>query len=297
MLDYLIGVAVLFGVYGINSVSLNLQVGVSGLINFGQVAFVGIGAYSVAILSQHSVPWPMAFIIGALIAAAAGAAVGRLGRTLASDYWAIATLALAELIRLIALNSGFTGGAQGLSNVPTLWPGLSGRARDLAVLATVMLLLGATYVIARRLVDGQFGRILRTIREHQDLAAALGHDVVSAKVRVMAISAALAAVAGGFYAMYISFIGPTQLMPFETFLIFAMVVVGGQGSVLGALLGAALITLLYDASRFLNDVINLSADQAASARVLVVGAVLLGFLLVRSRGIVPEKARTFNAAR
>ncbi|WP_456695060.1 branched-chain amino acid ABC transporter permease [Aeromicrobium sp. P5_D10] len=297
MPDYLIGVAILFAVYGINAISLNLQVGVTGLINFGQVAFVGIGAYSVAILSQHSVPWPLGFLVGGIIAALAGAAVGRLGRTLASDYWAIATLALAELIRLIALNSDFTGGAQGLSNVPNLWSGLSGRSRDLAILLTVLVLLGIAYLIGRRLVDGQFGRVLRTIREHQDLAAALGHDVVSAKVRVMAISAAIAAVSGGFYAMYISFIGPSQLMPFETFLIFAMVVVGGQGSVLGALLGAALITLLYDSSRFLNDIINLSADQAASARVLVVGAVLLGFLLVRSRGIVPEKARIFHAAR
>lgn len=297
MLDYTIGVAALFAVYGINAVSLNLQVGVSGLINFGQVAFVGIGAYSVAILSQHSVPWPVGFMVGGLIAAAAGAAVGRLGRTLSSDYWAIATLALAELARLIALNSDFTGGAQGLSNVPTLWTDLTGRTRDIAVLVTALLVLGFAYLIARRLVDGQFGRILRTIREHQDLAAALGHDVVSAKVRIMAISAAIAAVAGGFYAMYISFIGPTQLLPFETFLIFAMIVVGGQGSVIGSLLGAALITLLYDASRFLNDVINLSADQAASARVLVIGAVLLAFLLVRSRGIVPEKARTFHVAR
>lgn len=112
MVDYLLGVGVLAAVYAINALSLNLQVGVTGLLNFGQVAFVGIGAYSVAILDSHGVPWMIGFVVGAVLAGIAGALVGRLGRTLASDYWAIATLALAELVRLVALNQdGFTGGA------------------------------------------------------------------------------------------------------------------------------------------------------------------------------------------
>lgn len=296
MVDFLLGVGVLICVYGITSISLNLQLGVTELINFGQVAFVGIGAYSVAICAQHGLPWPLGFAIGAVLAALAGMAVGRLGRTLASDYWAIVTLALAELIRLVALNEdGLTGGPQGISNVPGLWGSLNGTQATAATLATAAVLLFAAFLIGRALVRSQFGRVLRTVRENPDLAATLGHNVVSSKVRILGVSAAMAAVSGGFYAMYISYVGPTQLVPFETFLVFTMVVVGGLGSIYGALVGSVLILTLYDSSRFLRSVTDLSADQAASVRILAVGAVLLVFLLTRTNGIFPERMRKFDA--
>jgi branched-chain amino acid transport system permease protein len=298
VVDYLLGVGILAAVYAINALSLNLQVGVTGLLNFGQVAFVGIGAYSVAILDSHGVHWVVGFGVGAVIAGIAGALVGRLGRTLSSDYWAIATLALAELVRLVALNQdGFTGGAQGLSAVAGLWTNLSGTTRDAATFATIFALLGVAYLVARRVRDGQFGRVLVLIRENPDLAASLRHDVVSAKARVMALSAVMASVCGGFYAMYISFIGPGQLLPFATFLVFTMVVVGGLGNTSGAVVGALLITVLYDGTRFVRDWIDISADQAAGIRILVIGVVLLGFLLVRTEGLVPEKVRSAHARR
>jgi branched-chain amino acid transport system permease protein len=298
VVDYLLGVGVLSAVYAINALSLNLQVGVTGLLNFGQVAFVGIGAYSVAILDSHGVHWAFGFLLGAVLAGVAGALVGRLGRTLASDYWAIATLALAELVRLVALNQdGFTGGAQGLSAVTGLWTQLSGTGRGAATFATILVLLVLAYVVARRIRNGQFGRVLVLIRENPDLAASLRHDVVSAKVRVMALSAVLASVCGGFYAMYISFIGPTQLLPFATFLVFTMVVVGGLGNTTGAVVGAVLITVLYDGTRFVRDWVDISADQAAGIRILVIGLVLLGFMLVRTEGLLPEKVRAADARR
>ncbi len=298
MVEYLLGVGILAAVYAINALSLNLQVGVTGLLNFGQVAFVGIGAYSVAILDSHGIPWPVGFAVGAVLAAIAGALVGRLGRTLASDYWAIATLALAELIRLIALNQGgFTGGAQGISAVAGVWTDLSGTTRDVFTFVTVLALLAIAYLVASRVRNSQFGRVLVLIRENPDLAASLRHNVVTAKARVMALAAVLASVAGGFYAMYISFIGPSQLLPFATFLIFTMVVVGGLGNTTGAVVGAVLITVLYDGTRFLPDVMTLSPDQAAGVRILVIGAVLLGFLLLRTEGLVPEKVRAAHARR
>ncbi|MFC7494249.1 MULTISPECIES: branched-chain amino acid ABC transporter permease [unclassified Nocardioides] len=298
MVDYLLGVGILAAVYAINALSLNLQVGVTGLLNFGQVAFVGIGAYSVAILDSHGVPWPIGFLVGAAVAGSAGALVGRLGRTLASDYWAIATLALAELVRLFALNQqGFTGGAQGLSAVVGLWTGLRGTNRDAATFVTVMVLLAIAYLVARWVRNSQYGRILVLIRENPDLAASLRHNVVSAKVRVMALSAVMASVAGGFYAMYISFIGPSQLLPFATFIVFTMIVVGGLGNTTGAVVGAVLITVLYDGTRFLPDLITMSPDEAAGVRILTIGVILLGFLLLRTEGLVPEKVRAADARR
>ncbi|MCW2694267.1 MAG: branched-chain amino acid transporter permease [Mycobacterium sp.] len=298
MVNYLLGVGILAAVYSINALSLNLQVGITGLLNFGQVAFVGIGAYSVAILDRHGVPWFLGFLVGGLLAGIAGALVGRLGRTLASDYWAIATLALAELVRLVALNQdGLTGGAQGISAVTGVWTDLSGTTRDAATFLSILALLGVSYLAASRLRKGQFGRVLVLIRENPDLAASLRHDVVSAKTRVMAVSAVMASVTGGFYAMYISFIGAGQLLPFATFLIFTMVVVGGLANTTGAVVGAVLVTVLYDGTRFLPDLISMSPDQAAGVRILVVGVVLLGFLLLRTEGLVPEKVRAAHARR
>lgn len=298
MASFLIGVTVLAAVYAIQAISLNLQVGVTGMLNFGQVAFVGIGAYSVAILDARGVPWPIGFAVGALLAGIAGALVGRLGRTLASHYWAIATLALAELVRLVALNeNGLTGGAQGIGGVSGLWTSLSGTTRGVATMLTALALVALAYMCAHRVRESQYGRVLVLIRENPDLAASLRHNVVSAKTRMMALAAVMAAVAGGFYAMYISFMGPTQLLPFATFLIFTMIVVGGLGSVKGAVVGAVLVTVLYDGTRFLRGIFDLSADQAAGVRILIVGVVLLVFLLTRTEGLVPEKVRTAHARR
>lgn len=298
MVEFILSIALLAAVYSIYALSLNLQVGVTGMLNFGQVAFVGIGAYSVAILDSHGVHWSIGFLVGAVLAGTAGILLGRLGRNLASDYWAIATLALAEIVRLIALNEdGLTGGAQGLAGVTGMWTSLSGTTRTLAILGTALVLVALAYIVATRLRHSQYGRVLLLIRENPDLAASLRHDVVSAKARVMAVAAIMAGVGGGFYAMYISFMGPTQLLPFATFLIFSMIVVGGLGNAAGAVVGAVLVTVLYDASRFLGNVLTLSADQVAGIRIFLVGAILLTFLMVRTQGLLPEKVRGADARR
>jgi branched-chain amino acid transport system permease protein len=298
VVSYLLGVGILASVYGINALSLNLQVGMTGLMNFGQVAFVGIGAYGVAILGMHGVAWYWGFLVGAVVAAISGALVGRLGRTLASDYWAIATLALAELVRLVALNqTSFTGGPQGISGVAGVWPRLHGTERELMTFLTILALIVVAGVVAWRVRNSQFGRVLVLIRENPNLAASLRHDVVSAKSRVMALAAVMAAISGSFYCMYISYMDPTQLIPFDTFLIFTMIVVGGLANTAGGIAGAVLITLLYDGTRYLPDVISMSADQAAGVRIFVVGVVLLGFLLWRPEGLIREKVRAADAGR
>lgn len=298
MVEFLLSMVFLAAVYGIYAVSLNLQVGVTGMLNFGQVAFVGIGAYSVAILDSRGVHWSIGFLVGATLAGLAGALVGRLGRNLTSDYWAIATLALAEIVRLVILNQdSLTGGPQGLARITGLWTNLPVKMRMGASLATVLILLLLTYLVATAIRNSQFGRLLLLVRENPDLAASLRHDVVSTKSRLMALAAVMAAVGGGFYTMYISFIGPTQLLPFATFLIFSMIVVGGLGNTLGAIVGAVLVTTLYDASRFLGNVLTLSADQVAGIRIFLVGAVLLGFLMVRTQGLLPERVRQIDARR
>lgn len=298
MLEFLLGVAVLAALYGVMAVSLNLQAGVTGLLDFGLVAFFGIGAYATGIASIHGAPWELGVLIGVVLAALVGAAVGLLGRTLGAEYWAIATLAVAELLRLVALNSdGLTRGAQGITSVEPFFPGLGSTERDLVWLAVALTLLAVCGLIARRLTETQFGRVLRLIREREDQAAALGHNVVSAKVRVMAISAPMAALVGSLYTHYITFIGPQQMAPFATFLVWTMVVVGGFGSLAGVIVGAFLVQLLYEVTRFIDDVTSIPAESAGGIRILVVGVALLGFLLFRPAGLIPERLRTIRVGR
>lgn len=296
MLDFLLHVGIVAAIYGIAAVSLNLQAGVGGLLNFGQVAFFGLGAYGVGIASYQGLPLWVGVVGGILAAMVAGAAVGRLGRTLVADYWAIATLALAELLRLVFLNEEWLArGADGIGSIPGLWGALRGTGRDVAVLVTVVAILVVVYLIAERITNVQFGRVARLMREQPNLTAALGYDIVKIKVRVMVIGAAIAAVGGALLTTYISFIGPGQLRPVDTFLVWAIIVVGGLGNHFGAIVGALVINLIYVGSRFANDYVNLDSNSAASLRLLLVGLILMGFLVFRTRGLVPERLRVIDA--
>jgi len=298
VLEFCLHVLIMSAIFGIAAVSLNLQAGTGGLLNFGQIALFGIGAYAVAILTRAGLPWPAALLAGMAAAALAGFAIGRLGRDLAAEYWALATLAVAELVRLVALNEDWlTGGPQGIGGIAVLFPGLDGVARALATLALAALLLLGTALVARRLGDTQFGRVLRLMRENPDLATALGHDIVACKVKVLAIGGAMAGLAGGLYTLYLAFIGPDQLLPFETFLIWTMVVLGGLGNVAGAVVGALLVTALYAGIPFLKDAVALPSDLTGSLRVFAIGSIVLAVLMLKPQGLVPERLRRLHAQR
>lgn len=291
MLSFFIDVGVLAAVYGILSVSLHLQAGETGLLDFGLIGFFGIGGYATGIGGLHGLPWPVGIVVGLVLAAVAGVAVGRLGRTLAAEYWAIATLALAELLRLVALNTGsLTKGSEGISSISGFFQSLGPSQANAVWLGVTAAALAVCALVAHQVTRWQFGRTLRLVRETEELAAALGHDVVSAKVRIMAISAPMAALAGSLYTHYITFIGPDELQSFGTFLVFTMVIVGGLGNLAGVIVGATLVELLYNTTRFMSD-LGISASAAAGLRIVVIGAALLGFLFFKPAGLLPEQLR------
>jgi branched-chain amino acid transport system permease protein len=295
VLSFLVDVGVLAGIYGILAVSLHLQAGVAGLLDFGLIAFFGVGGYATGIGTMHGLPWPLAMLSGLAIAAVGGAAVGRLGRTLRADYWAMATLAMASLVALVALNStSLTRGPRGIASIPGFFLSLGPLSYNYAWLGLVAAVLAGCMLVSHQVTNGQFGRVLRLVRETEDMAVSLGHDVVSAKVVVMAISAPMAALAGSLYSHYITFIGPTELQAFGTFLVFTMVVVGGLGSLGGVVVGAVVVELLYNGTRYLSDV-GVSPSTAAGLRIVVIGAALLGFLYFRPAGLWPERLRRVRA--
>ncbi|MFL9931331.1 branched-chain amino acid ABC transporter permease [Paraburkholderia sp. RL18-103-BIB-C] len=293
MYSFLLHVATLSCIYALFGLALNLQAGFAGLLNFGFVAFAGVGAYASAITSSHGYPAPIGILFGVVAAMVVGFFMARLGRNLASDYWAIATLAVAELIRTVALNENWlTGGAQGISGVPALFRSASGVQNDPAFFLLALAMVAIALFACVRLSRGRFGRAIRLMREEPALATSLGYQLVPLKVKATVTSAAIASVGGSLLAHYMSFVGPDYMLASETFVIWTMVMIGGLGNNFGVVLGALLVEAIYSAVPFAKDYLNISSDIAGAVRLGTIGVVLLGCLLVRPGGLLPEKIRS-----
>lgn len=292
MFEFCLHVLTLACIYGLIALALNLQAGYTGLLNFGHIAFVGIGAYAVGI--GHLAGWALlpSVMGGVLVAMALAWLVARLGRNLASDYWGIATLAVAEIVRIVALNQdSLTGGAQGISALPSLFSASSNAHQNLYMALLMVLLAGLFAWLSVRLGNSRFGRALRLLREQPQLATCLGYDLLQLKTRALMASAALAALAGALLACYTSYVSPDYLLAAQTFLVWSMVMIGGLGSVRGILLGTLLVQCAYSFVPFAKDYLNIGSDVAGALRLGLVGVILLVCLLWRSGGLLPERLR------
>jgi branched-chain amino acid transport system permease protein len=290
--DFLLHAVTVTAIYALIAVSLNIQAGYAGLLNLGHIAFVGVGAYAVGI--AHQMHWNPAvgWVLGLAVAATLGFFVSRLGRNLGADYWGIATLAVAEIVRTIALNEDWlTGGAQGISGISPMWSSLSSSASRWSFLATVVVALLAAAALTSRLGAGRFGRSLRLMREEPSLATSMGYDLVSLKSRATVTSAMMAAVAGAFLGHYVSYVGPDFMLASETFMIWTMVMIGGLGNVAGVVVGALLVQGIYISVPFARDFLGIGSDVAGAVRLGVIGCLLLACLLWRKDGLLPETLR------
>lgn len=292
MFDFLISSLTFGAIFALMALGLNLQAGLAGLLNFGHIAFAGIGAYGTGIAVHAGWHPALGAAAGVAVAMALGWGIARLGRQLAADYWGIATLAIAEIIRTIATNElWLTNGAQGISGIPALFDGMPGKTGALAFLALVLALAAAAAVLLRRLAYGRFGRALRVMREEPKLAACMGYDLMSLKSRAVMAGAAVTAVAGSLYAHYMSFVGPDYLVASETFLLWTMLMIGGIGNFSGVVLGVVLVQTAYTLVPFAKDTFGFGSDIAGALRLGLIGFILLGCLLWRSEGLLPEKMR------
>ncbi len=292
MFDFLVSSFTVAGIYALMALGLNLQAGYSGLLNFGHIAFAGIGVYATAIATQAGWPALAGAAAGVALAMALGWCVARLGRALSSDYWGIATLAIAEILRTVATNEGWlTGGAQGNSGIPSLFDSWGRPWSALAFLALVLLAGLVVALLCRRLGNGRFGRGLRLMREEPQLAICMGYDLRALKSRAILCGAAVTALAGSLYAHYMSFAGPDYMVASETFLLWTMLMIGGLGNTAGVLLGVVLVQAAYAAVPFFKDYFHFGSDLAGALRLGLIGAILLACLLWRSEGLLPEKLR------
>ena len=303
-------VLVVAGIYTIFALGLQLQFGFAGLLNFGQVAFMAIGAYTMAILVAKE-GWSMWLAAPLSIAAAAvgGLLLGLPTLRLRADYFAIVTIAFSEILRYVATNDdSLTGGAQGTINlrgtgVAAQYDGQWQRfqthvqsflglgSRDAAMLVLVwgvaVILLTLTWIGLRT----PWGRVLRSIREDEDVAASLGKNVFAYKLQVLAVGAAFAGVAGLFYAWEFSFFSPDDFEPLVTFFAWMIVLLGGLGRVWSVPVGAILFGVIFAGTRFFNfaPFSYFGSADRAYLRLMVIGLIIILTVLLRPQGVLGKR--------
>lgn len=267
------------------SVSLDLQVGNCGLVNFGQVAFLAIGAYTAAITIALGSNSSMAVIYGALAGLLFGILMSLTVRNMSGTYWGILSLSLAEIVRITALNERWlTGGANGISVLRR-----SGNLPSVVLVSTATV-IALVYLI----VSSPFGRVIRMIREGDRLPEALGKNVLLFKMETMAIGGAIGGLAGAFYALMQGYMSPDDAKPIETFIVWAMVVLGGRGNVWGIVAGTVVVQTMYTGTRFLTNVIDVDADILAALRLVLIGLLIMLVMMYRPEGIIPERRRVYK---
>jgi branched-chain amino acid transport system permease protein len=285
-MDYLFTVGTMICCYAILASSFNLLLGVTGLFALSHAAFYGLGAYTAALCDVDlGLPLSLGLVAAMAVAGAASLLISIPALRISGDYLVIASLGFQFLVFGVLNNvKSITRGPAGIPGIhkPSVFGFMLDTPGRFLVLALVLAAL--CIAVAGRISASPMGRMLRSIREDEIAARALGKDVIHAKIVVFTIASALAGAAGWLFAHQSSFVSPEMFMIDESIYVLAMVLVGGAGSTLGAVLGAALLVALPELLRF----VDLPASLAGASRQMLYAAVLILFLLFRPRGIVRE---------
>lgn len=306
LLLYLTSLLTMGGLYGILCLGLNVQWGMTGLFNAGISGFFAIGAYTAAILStpvaaSHLGGFGLPFIVGVVVAMVIsgmlGWVVGRVCIRLKSDYLAIATIGIAEILRLVVRNEeAVTAGSLGIKNIPKPFEHWGPPSTDLAFLGIVVLLTASVFLFCQWIQHSPWGRTMRAIRDNEIAARAFGKDVDAYRLQAFAIGSAIMGLGGALQAHYFKFLSPEATEPLlTTFLVWVMLIAGGSGNNKGAVLGALLIWVLWSSTELLSG--RLPEDWAvklAYIRVLMIGFFLQLVLRFFPGGLIPERARSYG---
>jgi ABC-type branched-subunit amino acid transport system permease subunit len=302
-------VGIVAGIYTLFALGVQVQFGFAGLLNFGHVAFMGIGAYTMAILVvKEDVNMWAAAAAGVALAMLAGILLGLPTVRLRADYFAITTIAFSEILRYVATNEDrLTGGSQGTINLAGIgkasqydgaWKRFLGTVadalgvrRDFAMLLLVWAVALAAVTAVWLAMRTPWGRVLKAIREDEDAAASLGRNVFAYKLEALAIGAALGALAGLFYAWQFSFFSPDDFAPLLTFFAWMIVILGGLGRAWTVPLGALVFGVLFAGTRFFDfaPFSLLDSTERAYVRLILIGAVIIGLMLFRPQGILGKR--------
>jgi ABC-type branched-subunit amino acid transport system permease subunit len=287
-MDYVISLAVFATIYAIAALSFNLLIGHAGIFSVAHAAFIGIGAYATGILTSRLTGlFPLAIVLGALVAAGVGWVFARATLRVSGDYMVVASFALLVIFAQIFTNwTGVTGGGAGLASIPR--PGfVDGDLLGNNVLFGLLCVLVAAlmYFVSHRIVYSPLGRVLRALRENEDAAASLGKFVRRFRGVVFAVSSAMAAVAGSLYAHFMSYVSPLDFTVHLTVLVLTMVIVAGTGRLWAVPVAAALVMGITDGVRY----VDLPQQIAPGAQQILYGLLLVLFAVFRPEGLLGRK--------
>ena len=282
-------------IYAVAGLGLMLLAGYTGLFSLGHAAFLGVGAYTQAVLTNAGVPFPVALVGAAALSAAVGFVVGLPALRVKGIYLGMATLSFGFIVEeVLARWESVTGGNAGIHiKKPNLlgWTLDSGESfYFLCLLVAVVATLGIL-----NLLRSPTGRAFVAIRDSEISAQSMGIDLAHYKTLSFAISAALAGVAGALYAHKLQFISPDQFNILQSIDLLLMIVIGGLGSVHGAFLGAIFLISMPQAIAMLKDYLPATVGQAPGLQGLVYGVVLIAFVLFEPMGLYGRwlKVRTY----
>jgi branched-chain amino acid transport system permease protein len=280
--------------YAFLGLAWNLMMGVAGLLSLGHALYVGIGAYTTAVLAERLglTPW-IGLPAGALLAAAIGAALTWLTCrfSVRGIHFALLTIAFAELARVVFDNWPFVGATGGFFlkaiDPATNTPLLSLRGNALFFYAAFLVLMVAGYFLVERLMRSRWGLLWRSIRDDEDAARALGVPALRCKVIVVAISAAMTALAGGLFGLMQGSLFPDSVMGLRMSIeLLIAPIIGGLGTLFGPILGAAFVVPLMELSNHLGQ-----RTGVYGVNTLLYGLVVLAVIAFMPEGIGPRLAR------
>lgn len=267
--NYILRLMKQIGIFVIAALGLNLILGFTGQFTMGHAAFMSIGAYGSAIMTKNfNMPFPVALIVGVVLAAILAAIIGYPILRLKGDYLAICTLGFGEIVKVVIQNVDYVGGARGISAIPT-------KTSFLIVFLGVAL----CYAILKNLIHSSKGRAIMSVREDEIAAEAMGINSTKYKMISFVIGSSMAGFAGGLYAHFNTFIDPASFNFAKSIELITYVVLGGMGSISGSVLGTTILIYLPEGLRGLGTVMK-------DYRILIYSVLLVLMMIFRPQGIL-----------
>ena len=303
------------GIYGLAAIGLNVHFGLTGLLNFGHASFMGVGAYVTLLLIPHAagregeitdtgLAFFPALIIGIIAAALFGLLLGLPAIRLRGDYLAIVTIAAAEIFRLLVRDlESVTGGVYGIINFSSSLQQyrlgfidnfassneLNPSQIWVAFLSWTSIIL--VLLLLRRLTNSPWGRALRAVREDEDAVRALGKNAVWLKLQSFMLGAGIAGLSGVLLAFNYGTIQVSTFVPILTFYVWAIMILGGVGSLTGPIFGSIIFWVIIGETNGIAQLIfeNANGQQIAGVRFVLVGLLIMILMIFRPSGLMGKK--------
>jgi branched-chain amino acid transport system permease protein len=283
-MEYLINLSILLCIYSILGLSLNMVVGMTGLLSLAQAAFYGIGAYACALgMTALGMNFFTSILLGMVVNAVLAFVVGKILSQFKGDYYAIVSAGLSIIVFSVLLNwKGVTNGPIGIFGIPKPEIASFAFSSSTSFLSLSLGLAALVFVLFKWLDKSSFGRALKAIREDEELAQVMGYKTRSYKSIIFVLSAMLSGMAGALFASYIAFIDPFTFTLHEGIFLFTIIILGGLSDAWGSVLGAVILLSLPEALRFL----GLSYEHSAQIQKMIYGGALVAIIAFRPKGIL-----------